>query len=201
MERGIMVALTGLLLVISEVIYAYEDKFFFVSQMLEQGFKQGIPLVAHAGVWGDLFVITPLSAWVVYNYADYWAKNDIITSFFIGLAITVPLVIFWVIMAKYGLPEALAHGGRLTWAGFFHALFMFGAVTIFILFFFYSGVSQKAATVVAIILGVHIFCGSHVPLGLIGPDWYPDRPHKNLVTWAVILISWSALAWRCLTIR
>lgn len=201
MEIAYAIALFGIGLVILQFGYANMDNFLTVPQMFLKGFERGLPLIYHAGVWGDLLVVTPVAFWIVYAYSGRWSLSGIFISSLIGLVLTVAMVIFWISLTKHGLPEALAHGGKLTNAGFFHALFMFGAATIFLLFFFNSDVSQNAATMVAIILVIHLFCSSHIPLGLYGPEWFPARPHKDPATWAVLAISWGMLAWRCLTIR
>lgn len=197
----LVVGTAGFLLIAMQIFSAWVNDFLTPSQMIKRGFDCGLPLIAHEAIWGDLLAITPLSAWIVYGYSDRWSNNAILIGLSISLAITFAMVIFWVSLTKNGLPEAHAHGGKLTSAGLFHAMFMTGSMAIIILFFFYSGVSQKAATIVAILLGIHVFCGTHIPLGLIGPSWFPNRPHKDVPTWIVILTTWGLLAWRCLTIR
>jgi len=200
MQNVIFTVLVGFSLIALQVILAYTDNFLFVSQMLACG-HQGIPLIAHAGVWGDLLFITPLAAWIVYAYRGQWNSDDIKLASAIGSLVTLALAFFWVSLTEHGLQEALAQNGQITPAGLFHDLYVAGAITIFLLFFFCSGVTRKAATIVAVILGIHLIYGTHIVLGLIGPDWFPDRPHKEIATWATILVSWGLLAWRCLTIR
>ncbi|MGB2790987.1 MAG: hypothetical protein WBC29_00335, partial [Candidatus Moraniibacteriota bacterium] len=94
----------------------------------------------------------------------------------------------------------LTHGGAMTIAGYIHAVYMAVALAIIVLFFFYSGVSREAATVVAMVLAIHVIYGTHITLGLYAPSWYPDRPHKQLITWVIVLVCWGALIWRCVTL-
>ena len=169
--------------------------------MQNRGFPQGIPLIAHAGVWGDLIVLTPLLAGIVGMYGNRWDAGDMLIAIAIGAAVTVGMGFLWVNGAKNGLPEAHTYDGILTAAGLIHAFYMALAIAIIILFFFFSDISQGAATIVALVLAIHVVYGTHIVLGLIGPTWYPARPHKELFTWIVILSTWGLLAWRCATIH
>lgn len=202
MEQGILVLLMGLLAVVGQVYFAYEDKFLTVAQMQARGFGfvKGLPLVAHAGIWGDLIILTPLLAVIVGLYADHWSMSNIVTTAVIGVIVTIGMGFVWVKAAEHGLPEAHTHDGRITVAGFIHAVYMAAAIAVIGLFFFYSDISQKAATVVAVILAVHVIYGTHIVLGLIAPSWYPDRPHKQVLTWVIVFVCWGALVWRCATI-
>ncbi len=200
MEIGILILLFGLLMATGQAIFAYQDSFLTVSQMKGRGFNKGLPLVAHAGIWGDLFVLTPLLAVIVASYSDRWSFSAITISVIIGIASTVIMGLIWVNGAKHGLPEAHTHEGKMTVAGYIHGIFMAAAIAGIILFFFYSGISRKDAIIVSIILAFHFIYGTHIVLGLFHPSWYPDRPHKQVTTWALILVVYGLLAWRCITI-
>jgi hypothetical protein len=196
----IMVIMFGIFSVMMQVLFAYYDSFLTVKQMQSRGIMQGIPLIAHAGIWGDLIFITPLLAYIVNSYRNMWSLHDILLALAISGVVTIGMSILWVKGAEKGLPEAHTYEGKVTPAGYWHALYMFFAVMIIILFYFFSDITRTAASIVSIILGVHVFYGTHIVLGLIGPSWFSNRPHKQPITWATVGICWLLLAWRCLVI-
>ena len=197
----VVMAIFGLVMVGAQVLCANNDSFLTVQQMQARGFKNGLPLMWHAGIWGDFVILTPLLAYIVARYADQWYRADIIISLAIGIVAIIGFGFMWINGAKHGLPEAHTHGGHMTGAGFFHAIYFVVAIAVILLVFFHTEISQKAASVIAVILGIHVVYGTHIMLGLIAPPWYPDRPQSNPVTWAIVLVSWGLLAWRCFTIH
>lgn len=200
MNAGILVAVLGLLAVFGEAYFANEDSFLTVAQMRAKGFQRGIPLLAHAGVWGDLIILTPLLSVLIGLHGNLWSASDIAVASAIGVVITIGMGFLWVKGAENGLPESLTHGGAMTIAGYIHAVYMAAALAIIVLFFFYSGASREAAMVVSVVLAIHVIYGTHIALGLYAPSWYPDRPHNQLVTWITVLVCWGALIWRCVTL-
>ncbi len=200
MQLGTLVGIVGLLAVAGQVFFANRDSFLTASQMQARGFPKGLPLLYHAGIWGDLVIFTPLLAIIVSLYSDRWSADDIFTSVGIGVVSLCVMGFIWVKAAEHGLPEAHTYGGSMTTAGLIHGMYFAAAVAIIVLFFFHSGITQKAAVIVAVILAVHLIYGTHIVLGLFAPSWYPDRPHKQILTWVIVLVCWSALVWRCLAL-
>ncbi|NTU67201.1 MAG: hypothetical protein HGB08_04775 [Candidatus Moranbacteria bacterium] len=171
---------------------------FTVKQMKKRGYPKGIPLIWHFGIWGDMALLTPLMAYVVYRYADIWTVGALLAALAVGFVVTAGMVFLWTVGTKTGLPESHAHKGRLTMAGLFHGLYMWGVVTVVILLFFCSFATRFDKILVALVLGVHFVPGTHIVLGLLaernGWEWYPDRPHKQRFTWVVLIGTWSLLA-------
>jgi len=201
LSHGLIMLGFGLLMVLFQVVCADGDNFLTVRQMqLTRGLKKGLPLMWHAGIWGDFVILTPLLTYIVARYGDQWLMPDIILASAIGVAILLPLGWTWIVSAKNGTPEAHTHDGKMTAAGFFHAIYFIAAIAIILLTYFHTVISQTAASTIAIFLGIHVVYGTHIVLGLMAPPWYPDRPHKNPVTWIIILVCWAALIWRCVTI-
>ena len=199
-EHGVLMAVFGISMILMQIFCADYDDFLTVKQMQKRGFEKGLPLMWHAGIWGDVFPLTPLLVYLVTVYSNQWRTINVMWALLIGVVAIIGMGFMWVNGAKKGLPEAHTHDGRITGAGFFHAIYFVVAIAVIILTFFCSAISQKAAIVTAIILGVHIVYGTHIVLGLIAPVWYTDRPHKNPATWATILVCWGFLVWRCMTI-
>jgi hypothetical protein len=191
----------GTLMVILQGIFAYNDNFFTVTQMRAKGFEKGVPLLYHLGIWGDFLILTPLMSYIVAKYGDQWQTKEIYSSGIIGIVSIIVLGFIWAKSAQHGLPESHTYGGKITAAGFVHAVYFVVVLAVIILTFFYTAISQEAAIIIAVILGLHVVYGTHMVLGLIGPSWYSDRPHENPLTWAIILVSWGLLLWRCLKIH
>ncbi len=189
----------GLCLIAAQVVAAYADSFLTLAQMKAKGFAKGLPLLYHAGIWGDL-IITPVLAYIVATHANEWQRSDIVLANIIGIMAIIGFGFLWVFGAKHGLPEAHTYGGKMTVAGFIHAIYFVEAIAGIILFFFYSKITRPEASVIAAILGFHVLYGTHIFLGLYAPEWFTNRPQKDPVTWVVIGASWTALVWRCLTI-
>jgi len=191
----------GTLAVLLQAIFAYNDSFLTVAQMQAKGFAKGLPLLYHGGIWGDFVFLTPLLAYLFAKYNGQWNERDILKSSAIGTVAIMVMGFIWVKAAQNGLPEAHTYNGGVTMAGSIHGMYFVVAITIILMTFFHTAISKKAATIIAVILGLHIVYGTHIVLGLIGPAWYTDRPHENPVTWITILVSWALLFWRCRTIH
>jgi hypothetical protein len=200
MKFSLTVVVLGLFLIGAQVVAAYVDNFLTLAQMKAKGFSKGLPLLYHAGIWGDL-IITPVLAYIVANHAIEWHRSDIVLAHMVGVLLIVGFGFLWVSSAKHGLPEAHTYSGKMTPAGFAHAIYFTEAITGIILFFFYSKITQMEASIISVILGFHVLYGTHVFLGLYAPEWFTNRPQKDPITWTVIIVSWSALLWRYLTIH
>jgi hypothetical protein len=105
MKFSVIVVVAGLLLIVAQVIAAYMDSFLTVAQMKAKGFEKGLPLLYHAGIWGDL-IITPVLAYIVANHASEWHRSDIVLAHVISVVAIIGFGFLWVFGAKHGLPEA-----------------------------------------------------------------------------------------------
>jgi hypothetical protein len=59
-------------LVLAQALFAYQEGFLIASQMLQKGVKSGLPFLWHFGMWGDILLISPLSALIVAYYSKQW---------------------------------------------------------------------------------------------------------------------------------
>jgi len=204
MNLANFILVAGYILTLGQWSFAYKDDFLTVRQMREKkGFEYGLPMIAHAGVWGQL-LITPQLADIVRSYGNVWVTHDVTNMMIIAFPVTVALQYIWVQLAKK-FPEAHTYDGKVMAAGFLLGIYLYSAITIFLLFFFYSGISRTEALGKVEFLSVYLFFGTHVPLGMLGEllklGWYPNRPQKDPITWATIFGGWGLLWWRYFTLR
>jgi hypothetical protein len=45
--------------------------------MLQKGAKSGLPFLGHFGMWGDILLISPLSALIVAYYSKQWTPASL----------------------------------------------------------------------------------------------------------------------------
>lgn len=161
------------------------------AQMKANGRPQGLPFLAHGGMWGDL-VVTLLLANVVSRYGTQWSHVSVITALAFGM--TLSGVMHW-IYTQGDLPEAHVIEHRLTLAGWLHVIFQGAAFAILVLFFLNTENPSKALlwwTVAT--LTIHLAVANHFVLGFLKPTWYPGRPLSNPIGWATVIGGCAILA-------
>lgn len=186
----------GFGLLFLQVAAASYDKMLSPEQMLKTGTEEGLPFVAHGGMWGDAF-LTPWFAYLTMRYSAGWSHDAVmlagIAAFFATLAM------HWVYTLGT-IREAHVKDHKLTAAGTFHFLFMWGAFTLLVLY--YAAAQNPDPRLMwwtTLILAIHVALGNHFMLGLFAPEWYPGKPLQSPVGWisvigtAVLLSAWSYL--------
>ena len=154
------------------------------AQMIARGRSQGLPFLAHGGMWGDL-VVTFLLANIVALYGAQWSQVSSISSLVFG--VTLSGVMHW-IYTQGDLPEAHVIEHRLTLAGWFHVIFQAVAFAILVLFFLNTmDPSKQLVWWTVAILGIHLAVANHFILGIVRPKWYPGRPLTNPIGWATVI--------------
>lgn len=197
--NGILVVLAGFCLILGEVLFASVDSFLTVAQMRTRGLTNGIPLLGHGGIWSDALMLTPMLAIITYKYANQWSTKSILLMVIVSLVITRLMCAIW-IKSGYAMPESLTHDGMLTIAGWLHAVYMLGALAIILLFYFATScLTSTPVIIVSLILAAHVVIASHIPLSLIGPDWYNSRNYRDLSTWTMVIMIWGTLTWRIIS--
>ncbi len=183
----------SILAVLLQAVLAYRDYFFSVAQMQLCHADRGVPFDMHTGMWGDLFIITPLMALVVSKYAHFWDNTAMLWA--VGAGVVLSLIMHCTyISAGNKFPEAHTHDGDLTAAGMVHLIYMGLAFAVIALFFFAT--PHPAAGDVRLVyalLMVHVVLGVHVPLKLLAPEWFPYHGIWDWGTFAPIFGSAAAL--------
>lgn len=177
---------------------AFRDHFLTVSQMQGRGVNLGLPFAWHFGMWGDVFIVSPLAAYVMGRFSSTWRLRWILLSLALGIAAAIAMS--W----SYTLPdfqEAHVQGHSLTPAGAVHVVYMALALAVFTQFLFFTeSVSSRLLLVASVLLVVQVFLGTHMALGLLHLamplDWYPAQPLKSTIGWSIIVTVAGGLIWR-----
>lgn len=205
MRIGIWVVVASVLLVVAEGFASYYiSKNFSPSQVMARWGQPGIAFVAHGGMWGDLILLPALMAWIITYYGSGWSTKQIVTMALVGFAIT--LGNHLLLMFTQRIPDPL--GWQKEWWSIpiaLHFVYMTTYVALAGLFYFHSDVSVRAAVVVSTILGIHMACGTHIPLGILNIwyqwNWCPEFLHTGAFVmqvgiWAALAAcTWAAAGW------
>jgi hypothetical protein len=185
-------------LVIAQALLAHQDRFFTVAEMQSRGIREGLPFIWHFGMWGDLLVISGLSAYLICRYGRTWKPHLVCASLAAGL-LAAALMSWWYTYSN--VPETHVQNGSLTWAGYVHAVYMGLAIAVFTqALLFTESISSKVIRVVCAVLFIHVLFGTHMILGaikLIHPlPWYPVQPLDSEFGRRTVAIVGVALAVR-----
>lgn len=148
-----LVLLVGIALVIFQGILSHFDGYFTQAQMQARGIMNGYSFMEHGGMWADVFVISPMIAYLTtryrFGYTAWWGWLILI----VALAITIGSA---PIYNKIGLmhPVAHSHDGHTTVAGWIHAVFAIAALWIAGMFYFMPIVPQATTQDILIISGL-----------------------------------------------
>ncbi|TSC70697.1 MAG: hypothetical protein G01um101449_304 [Parcubacteria group bacterium Gr01-1014_49] len=168
-------------LVIIQAMVAYRDGFFWPSQMLERTSK-GLPFAMHAGMWGDVFILSPLLAVIVAYRIEEWSWTHIMIAGVLGLAASLGM------HEQYkGIPwqEAHVQNGELTFVGKIHVVYMAVAFSILGLYYLAGGYTPYMWwTSLAVV--IHVVIGNHMLFGSDPPEYYPGRPLESVGGWQAI---------------
>lgn len=175
----------GYVLIALQVLVAWSQNMLTPTQMKLGGRLQGLPLIAHGGIWGDLY-ITALVAYIAARYEHQWSTFEWTVALAVGAIASVGMHYMYTLGTT---PEAHVRDGRLTLAGWIHALYMAVALAVLILFYLTTDpVSKQLMWFSTVLLIVHVMIGNHFVLGWIDPPWYPDRPLRNPIGWATVIV-------------
>ena len=111
--------------VFAQAIAAYVDGYHFQGQMRYRLPQEGYSLMEHGGMWADVFLISPITAYILSVRRECNLHFVSVAGFAVLACI---LVLFGFLGRGYAkaslkTPEAHAHHGRTTWAGWFHVVF------------------------------------------------------------------------------
>ena len=183
-----IVLAVGIGFVALQGICAYIDGYFTRAQMLRvHELQKGNSFLQHGGMWADVFVITPLVAYITSK--DSLDYSSLRSEIFLGAT-----VVFWWIAGKYfrslPLPEAHNHNGHTTLAGWIHLGFGV-AVTWTLSMFYFSHPPMHDLIVASTLLTPFFFLG----IWKIDKDWRWN-PVAVLVVICCPAAVWSVVAWR-----
>ncbi len=195
-DKFLFILIGGWFLIIAQGVMAYIDGFCTHAQVLRvrkiYGF--GYSFIEHGGMWSDFFMISPLTAYIVSKYAFAYNSNLSLLLLFGIFALWSLLSIF--VYAPYGAenPEAHAHGGRVTTAGWIHVIY--ATISTWIIAMIYipsmtlSVVSNEDLVITSLILSIWAYMG----VKKFSDNWTFDNGAKIQVIVEVIVI-WFITIW------
>ena len=170
---NVAVALQGL--------FAYYDGFLTSKQMLRR-VSRGLPFMAHGGMWGGVYIISPLVAVIIMRYSPWWSWGKMAIALLAGL---IASFLMHETYKKGKIPEAHVQYGHLTGAGWVHFVYMAAALAVLGLYYL-DAEYEPSMWAVSVLLIIHTTIGTHMVLGLVRPEWYSGRPLQSMGTWGVI---------------
>jgi hypothetical protein len=139
-----LILLIGIALVVIQGICAYYDGYLTQAQMHAQGLFNGYSFMEHGGMWSDVFVISPLVAYVTTKYRLGYTSWYSLLILVIAIVVTVGAGIAY---NKIGLsfPVAHSHNGKTTPAGWIHGAFAVAVMWIGVMFYLTPIVPKASA--------------------------------------------------------
>lgn len=169
-------------MVVVQGCFAWRDNLLTLKQMLENKIYDGLPFLMHGGMWGDLIWFSTIIAAIVVVHGRSWSWVDVGLAGVIGLAASLGMHegyknIPWM--------EAHVQHHSLTEAGWVHVVYMAVGFAVLLLYYVRAPYATYMWAVSAAII-IHVIVGTHVPLALTRPFWYPGHPLQDMNTWAQI---------------
>jgi len=204
---GLYLLAGSMLLVIIEAFASYYlSNNFLPSQVLARWKKPGIAFLAHGGMWGDLFLLPPLMAWVIARHSSSWDVDDMLIIGSIGFLITLGNHIL--LITTQAVPDPLGwQQEKCSITIALHFVYMTLYVALVGLFYFSPNVGVRETVIVSVILGIHTTLGTHIVLGIVDRwmkwSWCPDflaspiLPYMTVGIWIILAVfAWFAAGWQ-----
>jgi hypothetical protein len=139
---------------------SWTDGYLTQAQLHSRGIN-GWSLVEHAGVWADLFLISPMLAYVLATYRLAYFSIPSLAILAMTIAVTLIAKTTYQELAS-AIPEAHTHDGQTTAAGWVHVLYATLAIWICALVYLNlssPSVSMRDLSVISVLLTVFFFFG------------------------------------------
>jgi len=175
--------------VLFQAYLSWRDGFLTPAQMQAHGVTQGLPFIAHGGMWSDATVFAVVMATILHKYASQWPARQWGIALLIGTLMSAAM--HWGVYIHGSLPEAHVRYGAVTSAGLVHFLYMAASLAILILFYICTkNLTPMVLCCVSLFLLLHMIVGTHVVLKLWAniehPTWYPAQPIVDITTTVTI---------------
>ncbi len=172
-----------------------KNNFLTEAQMKGRGITQGLPFLAHGGMWGDFFIISPIVFCIVCTYSCLWRPEQILFSVIVGIIASAILHHFYLLIET---PESHVENGYLTLSGWIHFLYVIVVFSVLVLFYFFTpGMQYTHFIVASIFIIFHVLVSNHLILEIIQPRWYGKSHFKDSLFILTFVTLVAVLAWRC----
>jgi hypothetical protein len=124
-DRFLLILGIGIALVVVQGISSWFDGYLTPAQLRSRGIV-GWSFMQHGGMWSDVFIISPVVAYIVSKYnLEYTSWRGILML--LGMAAFVLLCIEFWRRGGIATPEAHTHDGKTTLTGWVHGFFFLAA--------------------------------------------------------------------------
>jgi hypothetical protein len=164
-----LVIAVGIAFVGIQGVCAYLDGYFSQAQILEvHGIRNAYAFLEHGGMWTDVFVITPIVAYIMNRYRLPYVSVSGIIILLLAVVVCFAAGSMYQEMGKI-TPEAHTHFGHTPLAGWVHGLYAIAALWICAMFYLTHVEPQPAYGMIAISIGLT----AHAVLGVtkFNPNW------------------------------
>jgi hypothetical protein len=150
-----VIALLSLGCVAIEALLSYRNQTLLWSQMRRKYLQHstGLPFIYHLGMWGDVFLITPLLWFTVHHYSADWTAPEVVM--FSGIGIGLSFLFHWFYTFTES-PDSLIWKQEISAAGWVHGIYTAFGLTITGLTLFASeSISSVMLIIVAAVMAIH----------------------------------------------
>lgn len=193
---GSLAVALSLFLIFLEILFTYREHTLTSQQLFKKypTYHEGRPFLWHGGLWGDIFILTPLFGWILAMYASQW---NILFGFFIfAIGFLLSALLHWMYIST-PFPDSLAWGGKLSIAGWLHLIYMSASFAILGLFYFATDATLANIVFVSIVVAIHVGFGTHVVLTILNRAVFHQRKFPDRIsaldTWLVLFGTWIAI--------
>jgi len=183
----------GFAFVIIQGVCAYFDGYFSQAQIFKiHGIKNAYAFIEHGGMWADVFLISPVVAYIICTYRlPYLLKPGIFILFSAFVISLVGGVIYQEMGKIY--PEAHTHFGHTPLIGWIHGVFAVAAIWICSMFYLTHITPKPRFDMIAISIVLTAF----FILGVMkfNPDWRWSKIAITQVSVLTILL-WVITAYK-----
>lgn len=144
------------------------------SQMRSHGVK-GWSFIEHGGMWADVFIISPVTAYILSVYRQVFVSGKSLLTLYILIIAVSAFGFYYSEKSKTaGIPEAHTHDGKTTYAGMVHGVYALLAGWVIICFYLFAPESLRFRhdIVWISILLTPFFCLGAVKFN---PNWKMDK--------------------------
>lgn len=190
--RFILVIAFGEWLIFLQALFSNFEGYFSQRQMSLRG-HVGYSFLQHGGMWADIFIVTPLVAYLIAKYQFAYFSPSSIEIATVALVVWTVLAVFVFAPAVKRFPEAHAHGGQVTMAGWIHVVY--ATLMVWIIAMVYIPnlatpmVSKSDITIVSILL---------IPWAITGVMKFTQRWKFDIFATTIVvaeIIGIIVLAW------
>ena len=186
-------------LVALQAVYAYRDGYLTMAQAkrLDHTPRKTLAVwIEHPGMWGDIFIVSPICAYILARFRGSWNSHGLLLSLLVSLIAGTVMLVLWKKGSK-DLDESLARDEKLTVSGWLHGAYMAVAIFCLVLFFVFTPsalISRAEARWISCLMIFHVF------LGFVCPEAHTYK-RVSLPTICLTLLIWAAIAyrWYCIT--